>query len=161
MASNVATTGGTVTKSHPSGNKTFYTTCSPFEQKIGYYRAVRRGKQIFVSGTTAVDRNSSPQAPQILFPGDAKNQTRVAFEESIQAIKALGGKGAQSVVRVKMFVGRKDVCGLVGEAFTEIFGNGNGDGELGTAATMIVVQDGFIDDKMLVEVEVDAIAEDN
>jgi enamine deaminase RidA (YjgF/YER057c/UK114 family) len=152
---------GIVTKSTPSGRKSLYATSSPFEQQIGYYRAVRRGNQIFVAGTTSVDKNSPTSAPQIRYPGDAKNQTRVAFEESIKAIQALGGEGAQSVVRVKMFVARKDVCGVVGEAFREIFGKGKGDRELGTTATMIVVQNGFIDDDMLVEVEVDAVAEDD
>lgn len=64
------------------------------------------------------------------------------------------------MVRVKMFVGRRDVCGVVGEGFREVFGMGDRVGEVGTAATMIVVQGGFVDDEMLVEVEVDAVAED-
>lgn len=59
-----------------------------------------------------------------------------------------------------MFVGRRDVCGDVGEGFREVFGKGEGGGELGTAATMIVVPGGFVDEEMLVEVEVDAIVED-
>ena len=48
----------------------------------------------------------------------------------------------------------------MGEAFKKCFGGGAdsaGDDEVGAAATMIVVKDGFIDADMLVEVEVDAV----
>ncbi|RJE24797.1 YjgH family [Aspergillus sclerotialis] len=139
-------------------NKRYYSTSSPFETQIGYYRAVRHGRQIFVSGTTAVDPKSPPSSPQIFFPGDARQQTRVALTECINAVKALGGKGAESVVRVKMFVSRHEDCPAVGEGFKEILAR-DGAG-IGTTATMIVVN-GFIDENMLVEVEVDAIVEDN
>lgn len=138
--------------------KQFYATSSPFEQQIGYYRAVRHSQQIFVSGTTAVDPQSPPSAPQILFPGDAREQTRVALMECIKAVQGLGGRGLESVVRVRMFVGRHEDCGLVGEAFREVLGKDNAGG-VGAAATMIVVQGGFLDERMLVEIEVDAIAD--
>lgn len=137
-------------------SKQYYSTRSPFETEIGYYRAVRHGQQIFVSGTTAVDPQSSPSAPQILFPGDARQQTRVALEECITAVKALGGKGAESVVRVRMFVSRHEDCAEVAQGFRELLG-ANGAG-VGTAATMVVVT-GFVDAEMRVEVEVDAIAD--
>lgn len=150
--------------------KSFFSTTSPFEAIIGYYRAVRHGHQIFVSGTTAVDKQSSPQAPQILFPGDAKQQTRVALEECLQAVRALGGTGPESVVRVRMFVARRQDCGAVGEAFRDILGkkdpaDNGGQGaqqsQIGAAATMIVVPGGFVDENMMVEIEVDAIADDD
>jgi enamine deaminase RidA (YjgF/YER057c/UK114 family) len=147
-----------------SPTKKVYATSSPFEEIIGYYRAVRHGKHIFVSGTTAVNPQSVPSAPQILYPGDAKQQTRVALEECIKAIKALGGKGAQSVVRVKMFVSRHEDCLAVGEGFREVLGRHiqcEDGSQIGTAATMIVVQNGFINEDMLVEIEVDGIAEDS
>lgn len=147
--------------SSPAQTKRVYATSSPFEEIIGYYRAVRHGQHIFVSGTTAVDPRSPPTAPQILYPGDAKQQTRVALEECIKAIQALGGKGAQNVVRVKMFVSRHDDCLSVGEGFREVLGKDVqcDDGRIGAAATMIVVQNGFIDKDMLVEIEIDAMVE--
>ena len=153
----------TSTLSSPQ-TKQVYATSSPFEESIGYYRAVRHGKHIFVSGTTAVDPHSPPSAPQILYPDDAKQQTRVALEECIKAIQALGGKGAQSVVRVKLFVARHEDCLAVGEGFREMLGKhlqSEDGGQIGTAATMIVVQNGFINKDMLVEIEVDGIAEDS
>ncbi|KAL2855319.1 hypothetical protein BJY01DRAFT_257053 [Aspergillus pseudoustus] len=140
----------------PGSVKQFHSTSSPFEERIGYYRAVRHGQHIFVSGTTAVDPASPSHAPQILFPGDARQQTRVALEECIKAVQAVGGKGAENVVRVRMFVGQHEDCTAVGEGFTEVLGRHIQPG-VGAAATMIVVQGGFIDENMLVEIEVDAM----
>ncbi|RAH51524.1 YjgH family protein [Aspergillus brunneoviolaceus CBS 621.78] len=142
-------------------SKQCYATDSPFEDLIGYYRAVRHGQHIFVSGTTSVDPTTS--IPQILFPGDAKQQTRVALQECIKAVKAMGGRGPEDIVRVKMFVSRREDCRAVGEGFKEILGKENAsssDTPIGAAATMIVVHNGFIDPDMLVEIEVDAIAVD-
>jgi NET1-associated nuclear protein 1 (U3 small nucleolar RNA-associated protein 17) len=150
---------GTVLKAG-AGSKSLYKTSNPFEQQIGYYRGVRHGSLIWISGTTAVDLSSSSptSAPQIQYPGDAKRQTRVAFEECIRAIEALGGD-RQGVVRVRMFVSRHADCGVVGEVFREFFARDEGtDNELGAAATMIVVRDGFVNKDMLVEVEMDAMA---
>ncbi|CAI7652180.1 unnamed protein product [Penicillium glandicola] len=146
-----------------SGAKTCFATSSPYEEQIGYYRAVRHGNHIFVSGTTAVDPDSPANAPQIMYPGDAKQQTRVALEESIRAVKGLGGQGAENIVRVKMFVSRHEDCEAVGLGFREILGKHNrGEGGvIGAAATMIVVNGGFINKEMLVEVEVDAIVDTN
>ena len=138
-------------------SKEFHATSSPFEDKFGYYRAVRHASNIFVSGTTAVDPNSPSSAPQILYPGDARQQTRVALSECIKAIQALGGQGAESIVRVRMFVARPEDCGPVGEGFREVLGKNNGE-QVGTAATMLVMG-GFVGEGVLVEVEVDAIAE--
>ncbi|PYI25151.1 putative L-PSP family endoribonuclease [Aspergillus indologenus CBS 114.80] len=140
-------------------SKQCYATTSPFEARIGYYRAVRHGPHIFVSGTTAVDPTQS--IPQIRFPGDAKQQTRVALEECVKAVKAMGGRGPEDIVRVRMFVGRHEDCRAVGEGFKEVLGKENASGSdtpIGAAATMIVVHHGFIDPDMLVEIEVDAIA---
>ena len=48
----------------------------------------------------------------------------------------------------------------MGEAFKQCFGTIDGsdeEGEIGAAATMIMVKDGFVDGNTLVEVEVDAV----
>ncbi|KAL4965931.1 uncharacterized protein BDV14DRAFT_189236 [Aspergillus stella-maris] len=142
----------------PKPAKQLYSTSSPFEERIGYYRAVRHGQHIFVSGTTAIDPASPAHAPQILFPDDARQQTRVALQECIKAVQALGGKGAENVVRVRMFVSRPEDCTAVGEGFREVLGCKGQDG-IGATATMLVVRDGFVDSRMLVEIEVDAMLE--
>ncbi|KAJ5908465.1 Chitin synthase C [Penicillium taxi] len=136
--------------------KRCYSTSSPWEARIGYCRAVRQGQNIYVSGTTAADPNSPPEAPRVQFPGDALKQARATFEEIVQSIQAVGGKGAENVVRCRMFITRKEDSTAVGEAFKEYLGKGQGEG-FGAVATMVVVA-GFVDDEMLVEIEVDAIA---
>ena len=130
---------------------------SPWEAKIGYYRAVRRGPFIFVSGTTAVDPSSNFTSPKVLHPGDAKAQALIAFKEIIKAIQALGARGAEDIIRTKMFVQRQEDCAAVAEAFTEVLGKQNGNG-FGCAATMLVVG-GFVDSDMLVEIECDAMVD--
>ncbi|PYI00863.1 YjgF-like protein [Aspergillus sclerotiicarbonarius CBS 121057] len=141
--------------------KQYHSTSSPYESQIGYYRAVRHAQHIFVSGTTAVDPSSASTAPEILFPGDAKQQTRVALKECIKAVCALGGTGKENIVRVRMFVGRHEDCGVVGEGFREVLGKDEeGNDGVGAAATMIVVKGGFVNEGMLVEVEVDAVVDE-
>lgn len=137
--------------------KQCYATNSVWEAKIGYYRAVRRGPFIFVSGTTAVDPSSDPTSHKVLHPGDAKAQALTTFEEIIRAIRALGGRGAEDIVRTKMFVQRQEDCGAVGEAFSEVLGKQNAR-DFGSAATMVVVG-GFVDPDMLVEIECDAMVD--
>lgn len=137
--------------------KQFYGTNSPWELSIGHYRAVRYGQLIYVSGSTAADPNSAPNAPQVLFPGDARQQSRYIFEQIINAIQALGGRGAESIVRTKMYVQRQEDCSPVAEVFRDILGRQKG-GDIGTAATMVIVG-GFCDPKMLVEIECDAVAD--
>lgn len=83
----------------------------------------------------------------------------MALEECVNAVQALGGKGPESVVRVRMFVARGEDCGAVGDGFRDVLGKQKGDG-VGAAATMIVVHNGFLDERMLVEIEVDAFADD-
>ncbi|KAG9664599.1 YjgH family protein, partial [Aureobasidium melanogenum] len=146
-----------VTASPTTANKQYYATKSPWEEKIGYYRAVRRGPFIFVSGTTAVDPSSNTTSPKVLHPDDAKAQALIAFQEIIKAIQALGGHGAESIIRTKMFVQRQEDCAAVAEAFSEVLGKQNGS-DHGTAATMIVVG-GFVDPEMLVEIECDAMVD--
>jgi hypothetical protein len=57
-----------------------------------------------------------------------------------------------------MFVSRHKDCVAVGEGFSEVLRRASQWG-VGTAATMVVVN-GFVDERMLVEVEVDAILDD-
>ncbi|KAI4719850.1 hypothetical protein E4T48_03940 [Aureobasidium sp. EXF-10727] len=144
--------------SSPVTAKQYHSTNSPWEARIGYYRAVRRGPFIFVSGTTAVDPSSDSANPKVLHSDDAKAQAHVAFQEILKAVRALGGRGAESIVRIKMFVARQQDCAAVAQAFTEVLGKQNGD-DFGCAATMIVVG-GFVDPEMLVEIECDAMVDE-
>jgi enamine deaminase RidA (YjgF/YER057c/UK114 family) len=128
---------------------TSHRTSNPYEEAFGYSRAVRRGNQIFVSGTTSVSTNSP--IPIILHAGDAYRQTTTALHESICAIEKLGGK-KEDVVRGKLFVRHHEDCDLVGRAMKDIL---SGEG-VAWAATMIVGVS-FVSEGMLVEVELDAV----
>jgi enamine deaminase RidA (YjgF/YER057c/UK114 family) len=69
---------------------------SPFEEEIGFTRAVRVGERILVSGITAV-------MPDGAVPDGAGEQADRCFQEIVRYIEELGGR-AEDVVRVRMFV---------------------------------------------------------
>jgi enamine deaminase RidA (YjgF/YER057c/UK114 family) len=69
---------------------------SPFEEEIGFTRAVRVGDRILVSGITAVMPDGS-------IPPDAGAQADRCFAEIVRYIEELGG-AREDVVRVRMFV---------------------------------------------------------
>jgi enamine deaminase RidA (YjgF/YER057c/UK114 family) len=69
---------------------------SPFEEEIGFTRAIRVGDRILVSGITAVMPDGS-------IPADAGAQADRCFAEIVSYIEELGG-AATDVVRVRMFV---------------------------------------------------------
>jgi enamine deaminase RidA (YjgF/YER057c/UK114 family) len=143
----------------PSGKKQYYSSENPFEKSYPYYRAVRHGNHIFVSGTTATgfkinSDNGNPVVQQVLFTGDPGKQAKYALNEGIKAIKALGGKGIADVVRVRMFVGRQEDTAGVGQAFKNMFGQTK-DPEVGVAATMVIAE--LVNKEMLCEIEMDAM----
>ncbi len=69
---------------------------SPFEEEIGFTRAIRVENRILVSGTVAVAADGT-------VPADAGAQADLCFAEIIRHIETLGGR-ADDVVRVRMFV---------------------------------------------------------
>lgn len=126
-----------------------YHTENPYEKLFGYSRAVRKGNLIFVSGTTSID----PKTGTVLHPTSAELQAITAFDESLKAVEALGGQKAD-VVRVRMYVRNGEDTEGVGKAFKDRIASEDG----GPAATMIVGV-GFVDEKILVEIEVDAVTD--
>lgn len=82
-----------------SDTKQVVATGNPYEAKFGYYRAVRKGPFIVVSGTTSLD----PTTSHLLHVGNAKEQAIAAFTEAIKAVLQLDGRKSD-VVRVRMFV---------------------------------------------------------
>lgn len=69
---------------------------SPFEEEVGFTRALRVENRIIVSGTVGVAADGS-------IPADAGAQADLAFADIIRHIETLGGT-ARDVVRVRMFV---------------------------------------------------------
>jgi len=69
---------------------------SPFEEEIGFTRALRVKDRILVSGITAMMPDGS-------IPADAGAQADRCFQEILRYVAELGGR-AEDVVRVRMFV---------------------------------------------------------
>ena len=118
---------------------------APWEQRVGYCRALRAGDLVFVTGTAPVDVTGSG----VYAPGDAFAQARRCLELIEQAIAAFG-IGRSRIVRTRMFVTDISRWAEFGRAHAEFFG------EHRPATTMVEVK-GLIDPAMLIEIEADAV----
>lgn len=119
----------------------------PWEDVIGYSRAVRTGKHVFVSGTTAAQADGS-----VFGVGDGYAQARRCFE-IIERALAEAGASMADVVRTRMFVTDISRWQEFGRAHGEFFR------EVKPTATMVEVS-ALIDPAMLVEIEVDAVIDE-
>ncbi|MBA3974294.1 MAG: hypothetical protein C0504_08780 [Candidatus Solibacter sp.] len=116
-----------------------------WEAAVGYSRAVRVGQQVWVAGTTAVN-----EAGEVVGEGDAGAQAAFIFSKIEKALAAAGASMAD-VVRTRMFITDRAYEGAVGRAHAAVFS------EIRPAATMVVIS-GLVDERLLVEIEVDACA---
>ena len=114
---------------------------SPYEQTIGFSRAVRLGRHVAVSGTAPVWPDGSC---------DPDPEVQVArCLEIILAALAEAGAGPEHVVRTRMFLADAADADAVGRAHGAVFG------EIRPAATMVVVQ-ALLDPCWKVEIEAEA-----
>jgi enamine deaminase RidA (YjgF/YER057c/UK114 family) len=118
---------------------------SPWEDIVGYSRAVRTGNIIEVAGTTAVEGET------IIGKNDVYTQTVFIFKKIEKAL-AEAGATLNDVVRTRMFVTDITQWELVGKAHGEFFK------EIKPVATMVEVSR-LINDDLLIEIEVTAIIE--
>lgn len=119
---------------------------TPWEELVGYSRAVRVGNQVFVTGTIAADEQGL-----IVAPGDAYQQAVYIIRKIEQALGEAGA-GLEHVVRTRMYLLSLDHADEVGRAHREAFES------IRPCATMLAVADLFTDEA-LVEIEVDAVIE--
>ena len=115
---------------------------SPFEDVVGYSRAVRVGNSAWVAGTTATVNG------EVVGVGDPYEQTRVAFGIALAALRTAGME-ARHVVRTRMYV--TDIADFdeVGRAHKEIFD------VIRPVASMVQVV-ALARPEHLVEIEIDA-----
>ncbi|MEU1814274.1 RidA family protein [Streptomyces roseifaciens] len=115
---------------------------SPWEEAFGCARAVAAGDRVLVSGTM-------PFTGAVLNgEGDPYEQARSAFGNALAALERFGlGPGA--VVRTRMYLTHARDVDEVGRAHKELFD------AVRPAATLVVVS-GFVDSRVLVEVELEA-----
>ncbi len=122
----------------------YYSSGTKWESIVGYSRAIRVGHQIFVTGTTATDENGG-----IVGVGDGYAQTVQIIRNIERALHALGAS-LKDVVRTRMFVTDISLWQEYGRAHGEFFE------EIKPCTTMVEIRK-LIDDRMLIEIEVDAI----
>lgn len=117
---------------------------APWEDKVGYCRAVRIGNTIEVAGTTAVDENGA-----VVHPQDMYAQTVFILQKIEAALKQCGAT-LQDAVRTRMFVTDISQWEAAGKAHGEVFRN------IKPVTTMLEVK-GLINPDLVIEIEATAI----
>ena len=114
---------------------------SPYEQTIGFSRAVRQGNRVVVAGT-------APIWPDDYCDPDPYRQARRCLDIIAQALSEAGAS-LTDVVRTRMFLVDRSDAGAVGKAHGEVFG------DVRPAATMVVAA-GLLDTRWRIEMEAEA-----
>ena len=113
-----------------------------FEDRVGYSRAVRVGRSVWVSGTAPI------------MPGDADPPTD-AYEQAQICLQIVGraleeaGSGLDDVVRTRIYVTDAGHIDAVGRAHREAFATAR------PATTGVVAE--LLDPRWLVEIEAEAV----
>jgi enamine deaminase RidA (YjgF/YER057c/UK114 family) len=112
---------------------------SPQAATVGYSRAVRAGKHVFVAGTAPVGTDSS----------DAYEQARRCLQIITEALDHVGAK-PEHVVRTRVYLVDAADWEAVGRAHGEVFGT------VRPASAMLVIA-GLLDPGWKVEIEAEAL----
>jgi enamine deaminase RidA (YjgF/YER057c/UK114 family) len=119
---------------------------SPYEPLVGFSRGMRVAERVLISGTAPVwpDGSCDP---------DPANQARRCLTIILAALAELGGRSTD-VVRTRTYLVNRSDWESVGRVHGEVFG------ETRPASTMVVVA-GLLDPRWKVEIEAEAIVEDD
>ena len=118
---------------------------SPWEDIVGYSRAIRVGNIIEVAGTTSMDGDI------LVGKGDVYAQTIFIFKKIEKALAEAGGS-LNDIVRTRMFIVDISRWEEAGKAHGEFFKN------IKPVSTMVEVSN-LINNDLLIEIEVTAILE--
>jgi enamine deaminase RidA (YjgF/YER057c/UK114 family) len=113
-----------------------------WEKTIGFARAVAAGDRVSVAGMMPLNDGV------LIGEGDPYEQTRAAFGNALAELKRFS-LDEQAVIRTRMYLTAARDVDAVSRAHQEIFGAVR-------PATTLVVVSGFVDSRVLVEVEVEA-----
>ena len=115
---------------------------SPYEQTVGFSRAVVAGRQVYVAGTAPIPADGSPP------PEDAYEQARLCLGIVGEALERAGAR-LDDVVRTRVYVTDAAHFDAVARAHGETFG------EIRPASTAVVTA--LLDPAWKVEIEADAV----
>lgn len=115
---------------------------SLWEETIGFARAVAAGDRVLVAGTM-------PVVDGVLQgEGDPYEQARAALRNALTALEGFG-LGADAVLRTRLYLTHARDVDAVSRAHKELF-------DAVRPVTTLVVVSGFVDSRVLVEVELEA-----
>lgn len=120
---------------------------APWEQRVGYCRALRTGQLVYVTGTVALDEHGQTHGV-----GDGYAQAKRCFEIIEAALAELGAE-LRHVTRTRMFVTDIERWEEFGRAHAERFA-------AHPPVTTMVEVSRLIGPDMLIEIEVDAVIDD-
>jgi enamine deaminase RidA (YjgF/YER057c/UK114 family) len=123
-------------------NRHLISSGAAFEDRVGYSRAVRVGRSVWVSGTAPIMPGDADP------PDDAYEQARICLEIVERAL-AEAGAGLDDVVRTRIYVVDAGDIDEVGRAHREAFAKAR------PATTGVVT--GLLDPRWLVEIEAEAV----
>lgn len=124
-----------------------FSSNSPWEDVVGYSRAIRIGNVIELSGTVAVNESG-----HVVGPDDAYEQTKYIISKIISYVEKAGGR-KEDIVRTRMFVTDISRWEEIGKAHGEYFK------DIKPVTTMVEVKS-LISKDYLVEIEATAMIHD-
>jgi enamine deaminase RidA (YjgF/YER057c/UK114 family) len=117
----------------------------PYEAAVGYSRVVRTGPHVWVAGCTSVDEHG------VVLGRTPGEQMALAIDALVRALARVGAT-PHDVVRTRMFTTDISRSDEIGRAHGAVFGDVR-------PVTAMYEVSGFIDPRMLVEIEADAYVE--
>jgi len=121
-----------------------YASGAPWEDRVGYSRAVKVGNTIEVTGTVALNEHN-----EVVGAGDAYAQTKFILEKIAKVLET-AGSNVKDVVRTRLFVTDISRWEEYGRAHGEVFR------DIRPCTTMVEVK-ALIAPEYLIEIEATAI----